>query len=243
MIPDLNCDLGENESPARCRALMRWITSANIACGGHAGSAETMQRCVALAKNLGVRIGAHPGLPGRADFGRGKIRLTTAAFELQLWQQVDALDKIVRAGGTRLHHVKLHGGLYHLSDEDEAIARSYIKTVKRGWPGMIIYARANGLVERLARKYSVRVWPEAFADRAYADDGRLLSRAQPNALITTSREVRARVRDLMNGGMTTVSDRRLALHCRTICVHSDTPNAPRLAHAVRETLGGVKPRA
>src|SRR5688500_18309234 len=115
---DLNCDLGEGEPRARTEALMRVITSANVACGGHAGDLASMERCVALAKKFKVRLGAHPGTADRAGFGRGELKITPAELELLLLQQVGTLERIARAHGVKLHHIKLHGALYHATERD-----------------------------------------------------------------------------------------------------------------------------
>lgn len=210
---DLNCDLGEGEPLRHTEALMRWITSANIACGGHAGDVESMTACARLAKKYRVHIGAHPG----AKQGRAEVHITPDEFELLLLRQVGTLERI--AG--KLHHVKLHGALYHLTDSDPALARRYVVSVKRWWPAVIIYARAGGRVSKLARRENVQVWEEGFADRRYARDGTLVPRTRPNALITDPEEALAQVRQLQ---------------VRTICVHSDTPGAVELLRKVAEFL-------
>ncbi len=229
---DLNCDLGEGEPIVRTRALMRWITSANVACGGHAGDAQTMEACVRLAAAGGVHLGAHPGPWARNDFGRSPVSVTPDELELLLLQQVGALERIAQAHRVRLHHVKLHGALYHATDADEALARRYLRVVGRWWPRCVVYARAGGLVARLARVIPederVTVWPEAFADRGYRDDGTLVPRGEPCALLKTAGEVRARGRLLAaTGAVESVSGGRLELRPRTVCVHSDSPEAAR----------------
>ncbi len=217
---------------ARTRALMRWITSANVACGGHAGDGKTMEACVRLAAAGGVRLGAHPGPWARSDFGRAAIRLSPDDLELLLLQQVGALGQIARSLGVRLHHIKLHGALYHATDADEALARRYLGVVRRWWPRCVVYARAGGLVARLARdlpaQRRVVVWPEAFADRGYREDGTLVPRSEPGALLVSGREVRARGRLLAAmGAVESVNGCRLELRPRTVCVHSDSPEAAR----------------
>src|SRR5437762_2834486 len=180
---DLNCDLGEGEPLGRTRSLMCWVTSANVACGGHAGDLRTMEACVRFAKQLGARLGAHPGPWNRSDFGRGGSRLAPEGFELLLVQQVGALERVAHANGVRIHHIKLHGALYHASEEDEALAPRYIAIVKRFWPRARIYARAGGRVASVARRAGLVVWEEAFADRGYRGDGTLVPRTEPNALL------------------------------------------------------------
>lgn len=236
---DLNCDLGEGEPLARTRALMQWITSANVACGGHAGNAATMRACVRLAKQFGVRLGAHPGPWSRDDQGRGPTRLTPDKLELLLLQQVGALQTLARAEGVRLHHIKLHGALYHATEVREALRRRYLRVVADHWPRVIVYARAGGRVARLGRRLGLRIWEEVFADRGYRDDGTLVPRGEPGALETNARAVASRVRSLIEAGMiVSVSGRRLALPGRTLCVHSDTPGAVRLVRRIARLLDG-----
>jgi UPF0271 protein len=232
---DVNCDLGEGEPRLRTRALMRWITSANVACGGHAGDARSMQDCARFAKQFEVRLGAHPGLT--FGFGRSSAILAAEQLELLLLQQVGTLDRIARTCGVKLHHIKLHGWLYHASESSEALGRCYVLAVKRWWPKVVIYALAGGRVASLARRCGVACWGEAFADRAYRDDGLLVPRDQPNALLDDIRAVVARARALScSGEVTAVSGRRLRIPAQTICVHSDTPDAVRLVRAVVHAL-------
>ena len=236
---DLNCDLGEGEPLTRTRALMRWISSANVACGAHAGNLATMQGCVRLAAQFGVRLGAHPGPASRSDFGRGPIKITPDELELQLLRQVGALDRLARAAGVRLHHVKLHGGFYQASEHDGVMARRYVESVARWWPGTKVYARAGGRVAAAARKAGVTVWEEAYVDRGYRDDGMLIARGERGALWTHASDVAARVRTLLDDGVIeTEAGGQLRLSPRSLCIHSDTPGAPHIARAVARLLRG-----
>ncbi|HAB17090.1 MAG TPA: 5-oxoprolinase subunit PxpA [Verrucomicrobiota bacterium] len=230
---DLNCDLGEGEPPSRTRALMQYVTSVNVACGVHAGAVTSMSRCVDMAGEFGVRIGAHPGLGG--DFGRGKSNCTPAELELLLLHQVGALYRIAEARSARLHHVKLHGALYHAVERDPALARTYVKVLVRWFPRLCIYTLAGGRVVSLARNRGVSVWEEAFADRAYQDDGTLVPRTDPGAVLTDCFAVRERLLRLRSGkGILSISGRVLALKPRTVCVHGDTPKAVKLARTAAE---------
>jgi 5-oxoprolinase (ATP-hydrolysing) subunit A len=234
---DLNCDLGEGEPTARSRALMRSITSANVACGGHAGSVGSMRTCIQLAKKFNVKLGAHPGSWDRGSLGRGDVHITPEELELLLLQQISALEHIARAEKIPLHHIKVHGALYHAVEADEALARSYLNAVKRWWPAAKIYARAGGAVARLAHQAGVTVWEEAFADRAYRDDGTLIRRNDPGAVFMDAKVVARRVQTLIRDGfIETTSGKRLPMAARTICVHSDTPGALALLRAVRGVL-------
>ncbi len=238
---DLNCDLGEGEPAARTRALMRAITSANIACGGHAGTVASMESCVRLATSQGVRVGAHPGPPPRGAFGRAPVTITAEDLELLLLQQVGALACVARAHGAQLHHVKLHGALYHAVEANPVLARRYVNAVARWWPRCVIYARSGGRVAQAAARRSttplVRVWEEAFADRGYRDDGTLVPRGQTGDLLKTTAEAVERARSLATLGIIrSVTGRLLPIRARTICVHSDTPHAPATVQALARVI-------
>lgn len=212
----LNADLGEHEPPARTRALMRVVDLANIACGGHAGTIATMTRAVRLAKEHGVRIGAHPGLS--ADFGRGAVELTPEALALLVLQQTAALETLAESEGATLHHIKLHGALYHATENSPAMARAYVDAARTFFPRLKIVALAGGRVARLAGGCALA---EVFAERGYRPDGALIPRGEPGDLIRDPGEV---VRRLP------------ALRGDTICIHADSPNAVRIARAVATAL-------
>lgn len=232
---DLNCDLGEGEPPARTRALMRLATSVNVACGGHAGDAATMERCVLLAKSLGVKVGAHPGVIG--EFGRGEVRLTPAELPTLLLAQVGALHRLTEVHRVRLHHVKLHGALYHAVEHDVRLGRCYVETMARWFRGLPIYALAGGRIAELGRELGVRIWEEAFLDRGYRADGSLVPRSESGALLTRAHEVATRLRSLRDrGGWPAQDGTWLALRPRTLCLHGDTPGALALLRTVRREL-------
>lgn len=236
---DLNCDLGEGEPLARTRMLMSWITSANVACGGHAGSVATMKACVRLAREHRVRLGAHPGPWSRGDFGRANVVISPDELELLLLQQVGALHRLARIHRVPLHHVKLHGALYHAAETHPSLARRYVSALRRWWPGTVVFGRADGMVVRAARRAGVEAWPEAFADRGYRDDGTLIPRDQPGALLATAEAVTMRARSLAESGcVQAASGRRLLLRPRTVCVHGDAPNAPRWVRLVSRAIRG-----
>jgi 5-oxoprolinase (ATP-hydrolysing) subunit A len=217
---DLNCDAGENESPEIRRKMFRYVTSANIACGGHAGDYETMRDSLLLARRWSVKIGAHPGLLDRENFGRRACPLSAGEFELLLVHQIGALATLARSTGTRLHHIKLHGALYHMVEDQPELRKAYLKLVTALWPAMKIFAIAGGNVCSEARNYKVSVWPEAFLDRSYTAEGRLLPRSDANALLSL-RQFRDRLRNIAKGGF--------SVHARTWCLHSDSPHAVEFA--------------
>ncbi len=234
-MTDLNCDLGEGESSARTRALARWVTSVNIACGGHAGDAGSMERCVVMAQKLGVRIGAHPGVPGEG--GRGAVEITASGLRTLVLQQVGALHRLTEVHRIRLHHVKLHGSLYHAVERDPALARAYVGTIARWFGGTRIYAACGGRVAEAGARAGMAVWEEAFADRGYAEDGSLVPRGMPGAMIMGVSEVAARAKSIAEGrGVTTVAGTVLPLRPRTLCVHGDTQGSVGLVRAVNRAL-------
>lgn len=239
MTLDLNCDLGEGEPVMRTRAIMRCVTSANVACGGHAGDAQTMLRCVRLAAEHKVRLGAHPGSWSRQDFGRTATAVSPDELELLLLQQVGALECMARTEGVRLHHLKLHGALYHATEQDAGLARRYLEVVARHWPKAIVYALAGGRVAALARKTTVCVWEEAFLDRRYRSDGSLVPRSETNAMVTGLPALLDQAGGLIERGeVVAETGERIRLRARTLCLHGDGPHAARLAEVVARTLRG-----
>ena len=234
---DLNCDLGEGESAEHARALMAHITSANVACGGHAGDDASMSLCVRLARDFGVRLGAHPGPPNRGNFGRAAVQPAPDEFSHWLTEQAGALERIARAHGVALHHIKLHGALYHAAESDPALAQAFAEAMLRHFPGVKIYSLSGGLVARTARAAGIEVLEELFADRAYLADGRLVPRSEANAVLSDVADVTARLKHwLRTGYMKTVDGDSLALAGQTLCVHGDTEGASALIRAIRELL-------
>jgi UPF0271 protein len=166
------------------------------------------------------------------------VRIAPDEFELLLLHQVGALERVAQANGVRLHHIKLHGALYHVSEGNEAVANRYVAVVRRFWPQATIYSRAEGRVARMARRAGLSVWEEAFADRGYRDDGTLVPRTEPNALLTEPSLVVERVRRLLDGSeVIAASGKHIALRPQTLCIHSDTPQAAQLACVVVRALG------
>jgi UPF0271 protein len=212
----LNADLGEHEPVSRTRALMGLVDMANIACGGHAGSIVTMTRAVRLALACGVKIGAHPGTA--AEFGRGEADVSPEELALLVLQQTAALASIAAKDGARLHHIKLHGALYHATEKSPALAGAYIQTIEEFFPMLRVVALAGGRVAKLAGR---RAMTEVFAERGYRPDGTLVPRGEAGAIISDPREVLERLPSLRGD---------------TICIHADSPNALRIARAVRAAL-------
>ena len=204
---------------------MRLVTSANVACGGHAGDVRSMEACVAMARTFKAKLGAHPGFCDPKNFGRKALPIDGDELELLLIQQVGALEKIASMHRVPLHHIKLHGGLYHAVEKDPSLARRYLATVRRYWPGVKVYALANGTVQRVGRGGSVYVWGEAFADRAYAANGTLVPRGRPGAVLASAEAVVKQVEAMI--GRAGVD---------TICIHGDSDHAVEFAKAIHQKL-------
>ncbi len=229
---DLNCDLGEGA--ARDAAVMPLVTSANIACGGHAGDDATMAAAVALARRHGVAIGAHPGHADREHFGRRELPLSPAAAAALVVEQIERLAVIA---GEPPRHVKLHGGLYHQVARDADLAGAVATAIAGRWPGMILFAPAGSRLVEVARVRGLVVAEEAFIDRAYAADGTLVPRSQPGAVIADQRMAAERaVRLVREGVVEAIDGSVIAVHADTLCIHGDGTDPARLAATVREAL-------
>jgi len=241
---DLNCDLGEGY--AHDEELLDGITSANIACGFHAGDPGVMRRTVELALKKGVAIGAHPGLRDPEGFGRRAMKVDPQeAFDLTLYQ-IGALQAIAAVQGARLDHVKPHGALYNMAARDAALAEALAKAVRAADPNLVFVGLAGSEMIRAARRHGIRAAEEAFADRAYQADGSLVPRGTPGALIEAPDEVARRaVRLVREGKVTAIDGAEVSLRADTICVHGDTAGAPELVRALRTALAreGVELRS
>lgn len=222
---DLNCDMGELPDASLEAALMEQITSANIACGEHAGDDATMERTVRLALQRGVRIGAHPGYPDRANFGRIEMDLPAEAVAETVYQQIQRLRAIVKRLGGEIEYVKPHGALYNAAVRNEAVARSIGEGVARWNPGATVFGLAGSPMLRVWRQMGLNAAGEAFANRQYESDGTLRSRKLPGALITDPRAAAVQALRLAREG-----------NAQTICVHGDTPGAVEILKSCREAL-------
>jgi 5-oxoprolinase (ATP-hydrolysing) subunit A len=218
---DLNCDMGELPDMALEEALMAHITSANVACGGHAGDAASMRRTVEMARAHGVAVGAHPGYPDRANFGRLEMALTSEQIAETVCRQVGALAEI--AG--EVAHVKPHGALYNVAARKREVARAIADGVERWGRKAVLVGLAGSAMLEVWREMGFAVAAEGFADRRYEPDGSLRPRKFADALLTDPREAAAQAVRLAREG-----------RARTICIHSDTPGSARIAVAVVEAL-------
>jgi len=224
MTIDLNCDMGELADAALEESLMRYITSANVACGGHAGDAETMRRTVELARRYGVAVGAHPGYPDRANFGRVELALSGEQLAATVFEQIGALGAI--AG--ELTHVKPHGALYNVAAKNAAVACAIADGVARFSRELLLVGLAGSAMLDVWRGIGFRVAAEGFADRRYEPDGTLRPRKFADALITVPADAAAQAVRLAREG-----------RVQTICIHSDTPGSVEILSAVNAGLSAA----
>ncbi len=237
---DLNCDLGE--SPERAAdgtdlALLDAVSSANIACGGHAGDESTMAETVRAAISRGVAVGAHPGYPDRARFGRFELDMTVEEIEAAVFEQFSALDRVVGALGTHLRHVKPHGALYHAAMARPPVAEALARAAARVSGGLILVGQAGTAALGVWRGQGFRVAAEAFADRRYEPDGSLRARTLPGALLTDPAEAASQALRIARGqGVVACDGTIIPLRADTIGVHGDTPGAVAVVRAVRAGL-------
>lgn len=235
---DLNCDMGESFGAWKMGAdaeIMPLVTSANIACGFHAGDPATIRRTVRLAVDYGVAIGAHPSLPDLQGFGRRAMKIKPQdMYDLVLYQ-AGALEAFARAAGARLHHVKCHGALYNMAANDEELSESLVRAAKD--LGVMLYVLSNSRNFRIAKRAGVPVAGEVFADRGYADDGTLAPREAPGGLIEDAAQSVAQALEMVERGcVTSLSGRKVPVSPDTICLHGDQPDAVALARALRNAF-------
>jgi 5-oxoprolinase (ATP-hydrolysing) subunit A len=240
---DLNCDMGESYGAWRMgqdAGVMPWITSANIACGFHAGDFSTMQQTVLLAKQHGVAIGAHVSLPDLQGFGRRELRVTPdEAYAMTLYQ-IGALTAFTHAAGTRVAHVKPHGALYNTAAKDSALAGAIARAVRDFDEELILVGLAGSALPAAGAAIGLRVAHEAFADRRYEADGSLTPRREPDAVIHDIDAAVAQAVQIATKGSVGTRDRQtIAVRADTICVHGDRDDAAVFARRLREALGGA----
>jgi len=232
---DLNCDMGEGMP--NDAALMDHITSANIACGFHAGDSATMQQTVNMAIEKGVAIGAHPGLPDLQNFGRVEMNLSPAeAYQITI-HQIGALDFFIKQAGVKLHHVKPHGALYNMAARDAALAKAIAQAVYDYDPRLILYALSGSEMIAAAWQMGLATASEVFADRTYQDDGSLTPRSQSNALITDEQQSITQVLMMVKRQQViSVNNNPVPLKAETLCLHGDGAHAVSFAKAISARL-------
>jgi len=237
---DVNSDMGEGFGVYQLcddAALMQVVSSANIACGFHAGDPAIMTNMVRLAKEHGVGIGAHPGLPDRQGFGRRELPFSSEEICQQVAYQLGALTAIARAEGTHVSHLSFHAAMGNLVNRDAALAQQVMELVARINSDLIVFAQPDTLIEAAAQAAGLKTLTLFLADRAYDAQGLLVPRGIAGAVIKEEAALRARVRQfLQHGTVTTIENEEIAIRARSILVHSDTPGSLTLATIVRSEI-------
>lgn len=237
---DFNCDLGEGCGDDA--AIMPWITSANIACGGHAGDDGTIRETLRLCQTHGVVAGAHPGYDDRAQFGRRELMLSPGEIRALVRDQIDRIRSIADEEHVSLRHVKPHGALYNVSAREPDVALAIAEAVHLIDPGLVLVGLAGSPSIHAAESLGLRVAHEVFAERGYAASGQLLPRSAPGAVIASLDDAIAQALDMaLHGRVRTADGGVLTLCADTLCLHGDRSDAATFARALRDSLeaGGV----
>jgi UPF0271 protein len=238
---DLNCDLGESFGPwemGHDSEMIELATSVNVACGFHAGDADIMRKTVELAKARGVSVGAHPGYRDLHGFGRRVIPgLTSSEVENLIAYQIGALQAIATAAGHKVTHVKAHGALSNYACEDDMTAQAIANAVKAVDPNLVFVVLANSKLVKAGERANLPMAHEVFADRAYEDDGNLVSRRKPGALLHDAKAIAERVvRMVQDGAVISVTGKVIKTRTDTVCIHGDNPSAVDIARGIRKAL-------
>lgn len=240
---DLNADLGERPEAYEVDAeLMKVISSANIACGGHAGDAKSVRRMVKLARSLGVAVGAHPSFPDRVNFGRIAMKIELATLQQSMEEQIGLVVDAATRFDLNVTHVKPHGALYHSANSDTAVAQTIVSAVRAVDSSMVVVVQYSSPAAECYQQAGLRIATEAFADRAYEPNGSLRSRSLPGALLDADRAVEQALSIVLHRQAVASDGTQLDIHPDTLCFHSDTPNATAIAKRVREALENASVR-
>lgn len=232
---DLNCDMGEGYHTDEL--IMPYISSANIACGYHAGDEPTIKKTIELALQYGVAIGAHPSYPDRERFGRRNMEMDISELSDILVAQIELIRSIATSAGTSLNHVKPHGALYNSAADNYTIASTVVNAIKSIDPVLKIYGMPNSELENAARKEGIRFCKELFCDRTYTDEGRLTPRTQNNALINSTEEAVLRaLQAIKEKTIASTSGKLINIAPDTLCIHGDGPHAVEFAKTISTAL-------
>ncbi|MFS0553993.1 LamB/YcsF family protein [Brevibacillus sp. 179-C9.3 HS] len=240
---DLNCDMGESFGAYRIgndQAILRYVSSANVACGFHAGDPGTMRKTVQLALEAGVAIGAHPGFADLVGFGRRNMEISPEeAYDLVVYQ-IGALHAFVQAEGGVMQHVKPHGALYNMAASRPALAESIALAIYKVNPELVLYGLAGSELTRAGEKIGLVTAHEVFADRTYQQDGTLTPRSQPNAMITDQQQsLQQVIRMVTEGLVRTEQGVDIPIQADTICIHGDSAHALEFAQSIHQALAGA----
>lgn len=237
---DLNCDLGESFGNYKCgmdEEIIPFITSANVACGFHASDPLVMQKTVKTAKENNVCVGAHPGFPDLVGFGRRNMNLSAGEITASIEYQIGALWAFCTANGMKLQHVKPHGALYNMAVKDPVIAEAICEGIAAVDKNLILLAPAGSQMVLAAKRMGLSSAKEVFADRAYEEDGSLVARSKPGAMITDEETAIARVIQMIQKGtVVSITGKEIEVEADSVCIHGDSPSALAFAKNIHKAL-------
>ncbi len=232
---DINCDVGEgvgNETE-----IFPFISSCNIACGGHAGDMDTMTQIVKLAKHHNVKIGAHPSYPDKENFGRRVMDISKQDLQESIVKQLQRFDSILDQEQAELHHIKAHGALYNETAKDKDLAQTYLEAIQEYKTRTLLYVPFGSVIAELAHQQGFEVWYEAFGDRNYNSELSLVSRKLDNALIHNPKKVLDHILPIIKEGhVRAVSGEFIKIEAKTFCIHGDTPSALKILMYLSQEL-------
>jgi UPF0271 protein len=232
---DINCDLGEETGIEA--AIMPFITTANIACGAHAGNTKTIQSTIELAKKYHVAIGAHPSYPDRENFGRLVMPIDHSTLTRSIVEQINLVATIANQANYPIGHIKFHGALYNEAAKNKLLAEELVKTIVKIDSSLLLYGPPNSELEKAAHNYRLPYCHEGFMDRTYQDDGSLTPRSHPQALITSEyKYIQQAFQMIRQQTVTTLSGKTISLPVQTLCIHGDGPHALPFAKALQLEL-------
>ena len=237
---DLNCDLGESFGNYKCgmdEEVIRFISSANVACGFHASDPMVMAKTVAMAKENNVHVGAHPGYPDLVGFGRRNLAASPAEVKAMVQYQIGALKAFCDAQGVKLAHVKPHGAMYNMAGKDEKLAAAICEGIYEVDKNLILLGLSGSEMLLAAEKTGLKSAREVFADRAYEEDGSLVARSKDGSMITDEEEaIRRVVKMIKEGKVTAITGKEIPVKADSVCVHGDGPKALAFVEKIRKTL-------
>ena len=241
---DINCDMGEGVG--NDELIMPYISSANIACGYHAGNENTMRETILLCKRYNVAIGAHPSYPDKENFGRTDMLLHPGEIYEMIVKQINCLEKIAEENDVDIHHVKPHGALYNMAARDKALAPFVALAILDTNDKYLLYGLSGSYLVKEGKNLGVKTVSEVFADRTYKDDGNLTSRAKPGALIEdTDKAIEQVLQMVKEGTVTSINGKKVPIVVETICIHGDGEHAVEFAKPIHDALTkeGIEIRA
>ncbi|MCH7400381.1 5-oxoprolinase subunit PxpA [Belliella kenyensis] len=232
---DLNADIGEGVG--NDEALIPYLSSCNIACGGHTGDLNSMRESIQICKKYGIKVGAHPSYPDSKNFGRKHVVLTQDQFQKVIAQQITTFQSVCENEGVEMNHIKPHGALYNTLSIDPQESQWFVEMMKTNFSNLNLYVPPQSVIENVAIESGIKILREAFADRSYTDDGKLVERIHPLALLTDHAKVKNQMMEMvLNKSVKTISGKTIKMNFDTICIHGDNPSVLEIVKVIYNTF-------